>query len=195
MTISEPDVLRIRDVGWHCLEALLNPAGLDIRQVDDGCPIPGSHWGDEEAGLIQHALYARLDTPVHSVLHEAGHWLLMSDTRRMALHTDAKGTAVEEMAVCYLQVLMADLVPDMGWERMCDDMDRWGYSFRLGNTRTWLRDDAEDALDYLTKKLSHTHAIPGLQIVAPGSWILQQNDDGGAHIEAAHFSSTSQLHG
>ncbi|ASJ75245.1 hypothetical protein [Granulosicoccus antarcticus] len=191
MTISEPDVLRIRDVGWPCLEALLNPAGLSISQVDEGCAIPGSHWGDEEAGLIQHALYARLDTPVHSVLHEAGHWLLMSEARRAALHTDAKGSAVEEMAVCYLQILMGDLVPDMGWQRMCQDMDRWGYSFRLGNTRAWLQDDADDALDYLAQKLSHTHGIPGLQIRAPGGGVLQQDDDGGTHVETTHLGTTS----
>ena len=56
MTINEPDVLRIRDVGWDCVESLLQPAGLNVVRVEDGQPIPGSHWGDEEAGLIGHTL-------------------------------------------------------------------------------------------------------------------------------------------
>ena len=193
MTINEPDVLRIRDVGWDCVESLLQPAGLSVVRVEDGQPIPGSHWGDEEAGLIGHNLYVRSDTPVHSALHESGHWLLMSEQRREALHTDAKGTAVEEMAVCYLQVLMGDLVPNMGWQRMCRDMDSWGYSFRLGSTLEWLRADAEDALACLTQKLSHAHGVPGLDVTAPYSRIFQQHDDGGAHVETTHLGASGQL--
>lgn len=157
-------VLRVRDTGWACLQALLVPAGLTIEIVQAETAIPGSHWGDEEAGLIAYSLYARLDTPVHSVLHEASHWLLMNEKRREALHTDAKGSAVEEMAVCYLQILISDLVPGMGRSRMLVDMDRWGYSFRAGSARAWFETDAEDALAYLTDKLTHAHGIPGLHI-------------------------------
>lgn len=29
------------------------------------------------------------------------------------------------------------------------DMDRWGYSFRLGSTRAWFERDAEDARAWL----------------------------------------------
>ena len=165
-------VLRINCSGWVCLDELLNPAGLHIERVADGQEIPGSHWGDEEAGLIKHTLFARLDTPIHSVLHEASHWLLMSPERRENLHTDAKGSAVEEMAVCYLQILLADLLTCMGRDRMFLDMDRWGYSFRVGNTREWFATDAEDALFYLTEKLSHTHSIPGLHINAPSGRVF-----------------------
>ena len=175
--INVPDspeslVLRINSSGWACLDALLNPTGLHIERVADGQTIPGSHWGDEEAGLIQHTLYARSDTPVHSVLHEACHWILMSPERRAALHTDAKGSAVEEMAVCYLQILLADLLTCMGRDRMFLDMDRWGYSFRVGSTREWFATDAEDALLYLTEKLPHSHGITGLHIDTPGSRVL-----------------------
>ena len=162
---DEALVLRIHQTGWESLTALFARAGLTIEPVRPGLPIPGSHWGDDEAGLIGHTLYARTDTPVHSVLHEACHWLLMDEQRRRNLHTDAKGSAVEEMAVCYLQVLLSELVPDMGRERMFLDMDRWGYSFRVGSSRAWFEQDAEDALAYLTDKLSHTHGIRGLQIV------------------------------
>jgi hypothetical protein len=29
------------------------------------------------------------------------------------------------------------------------DMDVWGYSFRLGSTREWFEQDAEDAKEFL----------------------------------------------
>ena len=29
------------------------------------------------------------------------------------------------------------------------DMDAWGYSFRLGSTRPWFENDAEDAEEFL----------------------------------------------
>ena len=81
------DVLRLAETGFEPLESLLAPFGLDVCRVPDDEAIPGSHWGEEEAGLIKHCLYARYDTPVHSALHEACHWLLMSEQRRQKLHT------------------------------------------------------------------------------------------------------------
>jgi hypothetical protein len=51
--------------------------------------------------------------------------------------------------VCYLQILLAGQLPGMGRERMMQDMDAWGYSFRLGSTRAWFRRDAEDAYQWL----------------------------------------------
>ncbi len=170
--LAENLVLRMRDVNWHEVRELLTPSGLQIREVASDTPIPGSHWGDEEAGLIGYELYARLDTPVHSLLHEACHWLLMDDDRRSNLHTDAKGTAVEEMAVCYLQILLSELLPKVGRERMFLDMDRWGYSFREGSTERWFTHDAEDALAYLSNKLSHLDCITGLHISTPGTGVL-----------------------
>lgn len=178
ITTPENDVLRIRDSGWECLESLFAPCGLRIERVALGSEIPGSHWGDDEAGLIRHTLYAREDTPVHSVLHEAGHWLLMSPERRDHLHTDAKGSAVEEMAVCYLQILLSDLVSCMGRERMFDDMDRWGYSFRLGSSRAWFHQDSEDALVCMSDKLAHANCIPGLHVLSPDGSVFQQHNNG-----------------
>src|SRR6201990_3202703 len=99
--------------------------------------IPGSYWGDSEAGLKGDRLYARMDTPVHSVLHEASHYICMSPERRSGLDRDAGGDDAEESAVCYLQVLLADQLPQVGRERMCRDMDDWGYSFMLGSGATW----------------------------------------------------------
>ncbi len=166
-SLPQADVLRVSDCGWEPLEALFHPTGLTIERVAEGTSIPGSHWGDEEAGLIQRTLYGRLDTPIHSILHESSHWLMMSEERRSNLHTDAKGSAVEEMAVCYLQVLLADLLPFMGRARMFQDMDAWGYSFRVGASEQWFATDAEDALAYLTEKLPHSHGVPGLHIHSP----------------------------
>ncbi len=143
------DVLRCGDV---ILDALLARYGLTIRQVGPSAPIPGSHWGDPEAGLIGHCLYVRADTPVHSALHEACHFICMDSGRRAVLHTDAGGDVAEENGVCYLQVLLAEHVPGMGRRRMFADMDAWGYSFRLGSSSAWFEQDAADAHQWL---LSH----------------------------------------
>lgn len=145
------NVLRVSDTGIACLQSLFFEHGLQIELVEPDLDIPGSHWGDEEAGLIQNKLYARLDTPVHSVLHEGSHWLLMDDQRRLSLHTNAGGTMMEENAVCYLQIVLADQLDGVGRARMMIDMDTWGYSFRLGSTQAWFEHDAEDALAFLLK--------------------------------------------
>ena len=154
------DVLRLVETGFEPLESLLTPFGLEVCRVPDAQAIPGSHWGEEEAGLIKHSLYVRCDTPVHSALHEACHWLLMSEQRRQQLHTDAKGTAVEENAVCYLQIVLSDRIPGMGRERMFSDMDRWGYSFRLGSARAWFNEDAEDAISFLLAREDFRQIVP-----------------------------------
>jgi hypothetical protein len=111
--------------------------------------IPGSYWGAREAGLREDQLYARLDTPVHSVLHETSHYICMTPERRAGLDRDAGGDDAEESAVCYLQVVLADELPGIGRERLFADMDAWGYSFRLGSTRAWFDADALDAQVWL----------------------------------------------
>lgn len=131
------------------LAALFAPHGLQPQPVVAGEPIPGSYWGDSEAGLIGNLLYVRDDTPVHSALHEGCHWLCMDVTRRAHLHTDACGGDAEENAVCYLQILLADQLAGYSRSRIFADMDAWGYSFRLGSTRAWFEDDAADAHDWL----------------------------------------------
>ena len=69
------------------------------------------------------------DTPVHSVLHEAVHVICASPERRATLCRDAGSNDLEEAAVCYLQVLLADYVAGVGRDRLMRDMDHWGYSF------------------------------------------------------------------
>jgi hypothetical protein len=60
--------------------------------------------------------------------------------------------------VCYLQVVLAELLPNVGRERICRDMDDWGYSFRLGLAASWFAADAEDARDWLMR-----HGVLDLQ--------------------------------
>lgn len=149
---SVPEVLSLADTGFAVLRQLLAPYGLELVEVAAGQPIPGSFWGEPEAGLIRSGLYVRADTPVHSALHEACHWICMDDERRQQLDRDAGGDIPEENAVCYLQILLADAIPGMGRARMCADMDAWGYTFRLGSAAAWFEHDAEDARAWLEER-------------------------------------------
>ena len=133
------------------LARLLARFGLSLTTVAPHQSIPGSFWGDSEAGLIGNRLLARADTPLHSVLHESCHYICMDSGRRDGLHTDAAGDYDEENAVCYLQLLLADQLPGIGRERLFSDMDEWGYSFRLGSARAWFERDAEDAAAWLRR--------------------------------------------
>ena len=143
------DVLRLTPGHVDAVSRLLAGYGLELVSVADGQSIPGSFWGDDEAGLIGNRLYARTDTPLHSILHEAGHYICMPPERRAQLDTNAGGDYDEENAVCYLQILLADALPGMSRARMCADMDAWGYSFRLGSARAWFEDDAEEVRAWL----------------------------------------------
>jgi len=148
--MNRPGVLRLGDLEQpQALEELLRGYRLRLVRVAAGEAIPGSFWGDEEAGLIADRLYARPDTPIHSILHEACHYICMDPARRAALDTDAAGDYDEENAVCYLQTLLADRVPGFGRACSFADMDAWGYSFRLGSARAWFEQDAADARDWL----------------------------------------------
>ena len=148
---AAPAVLLLNATDREALALLLGRYGIALTLVAPGEGIPGSYWGDREAGLKGELLYARLDTPVHSVLHEASHYICMTPERRAGLDRDAGGTDLEESAVCYLQVLLADELPGVGRARLFADMDAWGYSFRLGSTRAWFDEDATDARYWLRR--------------------------------------------
>jgi len=142
-------MLLLSGVDRIAVAALLDRYGLRLALVAPNELIPGSYWGEREAGLKGDNLYARLDTPVHSVLHEASHYICMTPERRAGLDRDAGGDDPEESAVCYLQVLLAGELREMGRQRAFADMDAWGYSFRLGSARAWFEADAEDARAWL----------------------------------------------
>ena len=148
-------VLTLADTGFDAPSKLLSSLGLQLTRVADGEAIPGSFWGECEAGLVGSTVYARADTPVHSLLHEASHLLVMPPERRASVHTDASDSVLEEDAACYLQIVLADAIEGVGSDRLMQDMDAWGYSFRLGSARAWFESDAVDARE-------------GLQAFAPG---------------------------
>jgi len=157
-------MLRLSTIDALAVVRLLAGLGLEVRVVAAGEPIPASYWGESEAGLRGHVLFARLDTPLHSMFHEAAHYLCMSPERRAGLDRDAGGDDAEESAVCYLQLLLADALPGVGRERLFADMDAWGYSFRLGSTRAWFEQDADDARRWLEQ-----HGIIDAQAALTGA--------------------------
>lgn len=145
-------MLTLAHAGFAQARALLGRHGLQLVEVADGEPIPGSYWGAPEAGVIAHRVHARADTPIHSLLHEACHLIVAPAERRSSIHTDASDSQAEEDAACYLQILLADTLPGVGRTRLMQDMDAWGYSFRLGSTRAWFERDAEDARAWLQQR-------------------------------------------
>jgi hypothetical protein len=148
---SGADVLVLGDGHGASVAALLARFGLALEYVADGAPIPFSYWGEPEAGLEGRRVWARADTPLHSALHEACHALCMDGARRAALARDAGGDCGEENAVCCLQILLADELPGVGAARLMADMDRWGYTFRLGSARRWYQAEADEPRAWLVR--------------------------------------------
>ncbi|HFE38137.1 MAG TPA: hypothetical protein ENK06_06920 [Gammaproteobacteria bacterium] len=128
---------------------LLHKFGIEVCLLPLEEDIPGSYWGAPEAGIILNQLFVRPDTPVHSALHESCHYICMDSKRRGNLHTDTGGDYDEENAVCFLQIILADFVPGLSKNQLCNDMDEWGYTFRLGSAARWFNEDATDALNWL----------------------------------------------
>jgi len=157
MSVSSILISRYSDCDPSALVQLLARFGMTIRQETGDKPITGSFWGGQEAGLVGNTLVLRSDTPLHSILHETCHYICMDEIRRGGLDTDAGGDYDEENAVCYLQILLADEIPGFGRDKMLEDMDAWGYSFRLGSAKAWFEQDAEDARDWL---LRHSLSTP-----------------------------------
>ncbi len=130
-----------------------------------GTDIPASYWGAPEAGIAAQCLFARADTPAHSLLHELSHYVCMSPNRRAALWRDAGGDADEECAVCYLQILLADRLPELGRERLLADLDAWGYSFREGSAAAWFAGDGAAARHWLVEHaLIDADEVPTLRL-------------------------------
>ena len=145
-------VLALGDIAFEDVAALLAVHGLELVPVGEGEDIPGSYWGAPEAGIIGTRVYARADTPVHSLLHEACHLIVLPPERRALVHTDATDSVAEEDATCYLQIVLAGRLPGVGSARLMADMDAWGYTFRLGSARAWFERDADDARAWLAAR-------------------------------------------
>ena len=149
---SPPDTADVVRVGLDVhpsLAALAHRYGVELVVCAATDSLPGSYWGDSEAGLQGNRVFVRPDTPLHSYLHELCHYVCMPEGRRAGLDRDAGGDDEEECGVCYLQILLAEELPPLGREHMFRDMDQWGYSFRLGSVRAWFESDASDARAWL----------------------------------------------
>lgn len=144
-------MLTLADIDFDAAATLLARYGLVLVRVADGETIPGSYWGECEAGLIGSTVYVRNDTPVHSMLHEAAHLIVLPPERREAVHTDATDSIDEENAVCVLQSLLGAELPGVGADRVLADMDAWGYTFRLGSAKAYVEQDADDAWAWLDR--------------------------------------------
>ncbi len=142
-------VLTLADINFDDAVGLLASFGLKLVHIADGEQIPGSYWGESEAGIIGSRVNARGDTPVHSLLHEACHLIVLPPERRISVHTNATDSIEEEDAVCVLQALLGNALPGASYERVLADMDAWGYTFRLGSARAYVEHDAEAAWGWL----------------------------------------------
>jgi len=147
--VAKAEVLLVGDIASASIENLVRQFGLTTEWIAAGTAITGSYWGDSEAGIVGRCIFMRADTPVHSMLHELCHVICMHSDRRQTLDRDAGGDDLEECAVCYLQIVLGNHLKGVGQERLMQDMDAWGYSFRLGNTRRWFEEDAADARSWL----------------------------------------------
>jgi hypothetical protein len=150
--IAVPDVLRVADIGETTISAFLARFDLGLIWLSPENSILSSYWGAPEAGIVGCLVHVRDDTPVHSLLHEVCHIICMSEERRARLNRDAGGDDLEEAAVCYLQIVLADYLAGASADRIMSDMDAWGYSFRLGNTARWFVEDADDARQWLVQE-------------------------------------------
>ena len=149
----------------NSLSQLLRRYDISIIWVDNNNPIPGSYWGAPEAGIIRNQLYLRNDTPLHSALHESCHYICMDEQRRATLHTDTGGNYDEENAVCYLQIVLSRLLKTGHSFSLYDDMDEWGYTFRLGSAQRWFDEDADDARLWLQRhQILDEHLTPTWKI-------------------------------
>jgi hypothetical protein len=150
--MNDNPVLRMQDIAAQSAINLLNQFGILAEWLADGEDITGSFWGAPEAGIIGKRVYVRGDTPVHSFLHETSHIICMKPELREQHTGNAESDDLEESAVCYLQILLGGSIPGVGQDRLMQDMDTWGYSFRLGSTQNWFTQDAQDAKEWLQKR-------------------------------------------
>jgi hypothetical protein len=149
---TDLSVLCCADIGAGAIGWLVSRYGVAVEWITSGAPITASFWGEPEASIVGQRIFVRPDTPVHSLLHELCHIICMTPERRESLDGNAGGDDLEESAVCYLQVILADYLPDVGRRRLMQDMDIWGYSFRLGTTKRWFEVDADDARVWLQEE-------------------------------------------
>lgn len=142
-------MIQYQDLTQESVQVFLSRYGLTLQYVKENNEIPYSYWGSPEAGRLVEQVFIRADTPIHSLLHETCHYICMHPEQRKLKIIDAKGSTMEENACCYLQILLANKLLGYNREQLMQDMDAWGYSFRLGSARSWFSRDAEEVKDWL----------------------------------------------
>ena len=156
---------RLKNIQSESIRPLFDRYQLKLEEVGIDDEIPHSFWGAPEAGRLQSTLYARDDTPLHSLLHETCHFICMPASTRSLQEIDAGGSALEENACCYLQILLSDYIPGFNQAIHLHDMDTWGYSFRLGSSRRWFNTDSDDAREWLIQhNIIHSNNQPTWQL-------------------------------
>ena len=140
---------RLKNIQPEAIRPLFDRYQLRLHEVLPDNDIPYSFWGAPEAGRQQSVLYAREDTPIHSILHEACHFICMPPALRNSPNSDAGGSALEENACCFLQLLLSDYIPGFNQNIHLHDMNIWGYNFRLGSSARWFYADSDDARTWL----------------------------------------------
>jgi hypothetical protein len=136
----------------EAIRPILDKYMLGLTLVEPGYDIPHSFWGAPEAGRIKTELFAREDTPLHSIFHELAHYVCMTDAQRENPTIDAGGSALTEDACCYLQILWSDSLTGFNRHIHLHDMDQWGYSFRLGSATRWFYADSDEAREWLLRQ-------------------------------------------
>ena len=116
-TAGDPaaSVLTVGQIGFDDAATLLAAFGLRLHRVAAGEKIPGSYWGEPEAGIIAANVYVRDDTPVHSMLHEACHLIVLPEEKRALVDTDATARKMRSI------LIREDLTYEKhGQDRSCD---------------------------------------------------------------------------
>ncbi len=139
----------LKDIQPGALSPLFDRYWLKLEKVDRDENIPYSFWGAPEAGRYQSTLFFRDDTPIHSLLHEACHYICMTPAQRISPSHDAGGSALIENACCFLQIILSDYITGFNRSIHLHDMNTWGYSFRLGSATRWFYADSDDARQWL----------------------------------------------
>lgn len=139
----------LKNIQTDSIRSLFVRYSLNLQHVPVNQDIPYTFWGSPEAGRYKATLFARDDTPIHSLLHEACHYICMPPEQRQSHNIDAGGSVLEENASCFLQILLSDYIDGYDKHIHLHDMNTWGYSFRLGSSARWFYADSDEARKWL----------------------------------------------
>ncbi len=116
---SAGDVLRLASIDLDDARALLARYGLALECVADGAAIPGSYWGEPEAGADRHdGVRARRHAGAFAAARSRAPDRAAARKARDDPHRRHPIRSAEEDATCYCRSLLGDALPGVGRERM-----------------------------------------------------------------------------